>query len=409
MGLWQSFLIALGMLRLHKLRAFLTMLGVIIGVFSVTMIVMVSNGFQYYVTYEFNKLGADTIIVAFDPGRMGPGRSFGNIAGLTEEDAQYITDHVQSIDLVSPILNIPPQKVMNGDLTLDNPRIFGVDPNFNELNRLEILAGRSINESDVHERANVCVIGEEVRDKLKLGDNPVGRLVTFKGITLEVVGVYKKIQIMGQTNARDVIVPLTTAQDKWIGGTHVSMLTMRPKKGFTVEETMQRVWEALMLRSENKKIYRVESREAVMKILGGVVGAAGVVLAGVAALSLLVGGIGIMNIMLVSVTERTKEVGLRKAVGAKSGAVLTQFLVESATLSMVGGMIGMGGAWLIGKGITLLTIAAKWPSESGLSMPFPITAAAFALIFSAFIGVVFGLYPAIRAAKLSPIEALRTD
>ncbi|MBX3117681.1 MAG: ABC transporter permease [Fimbriimonadaceae bacterium] len=409
MGLWQSFLIALGMLRLHKLRAFLTMLGVIIGVFSVTIIIMISNGFQYYVTYEFKKLGADTIFVSYDGGRRSQGGPFSGIAGLRDEDLQYLKDQVPSIDILAPMLMVPSQKVLYEDRTLDNPRIFASDDNFHILNRLTLIKGRHISETDIRNRANVCVIGEEVITRLGLGDNPLGKLISFKGITLEVVGVYKRFDMMGQTNARDVLVPITTAQDKWLGGRYYSMISFKPKPGYTVEETMDRTWEALMRRSDNRKIYRLDSRESIMNILGGVVGAAGVILALVAALSLLVGGIGIMNIMLVSVTERTKEVGLRKAVGAKSGAVLTQFLVESATLSLVGGLIGMFGAWMLGNLVTLMTIANKWPSESGLAMPFPVVAGIAAAAFSALIGVVFGLYPAIRAAKLSPIEALRTD
>jgi len=405
----QSFTIAVDMLRMHKLRAALTMLGVIIGVFSVTIIIMVSEGFKYYMTNEIEKFGADTIIVMYDPGRMGRGRTLGGIEGLTSDDVTYLKSRVNAIDVISPINMIPAQPVTVEDRELSNPRIFASDENFHILNRLGLLEGRHLSGSDVRDRANVAVIGEETRDKLFPDKQALGRLISMKGITLEVVGVMETVEFMGQTNARDVLLPISTAQDKWLGGNTVGMITFRPKHGVTVPETMDRVWEALMLKSNNRRIYRMDSRESILQIFGGIIGAAGMILAAIAALSLLVGGIGIMNIMLVSVTERTREIGLRKAVGARNASVLGQFLVESATLSLIGGVIGMAFAWVLGSSITLITASLKWPSAGGLPTPFPVLSALAAAAFSAFIGMLFGLYPAISAAKLNPIDALRKD
>ena len=216
------------------------------------------------------------------------------------------------------------------------------------------------------------------------------------------------MDFFGESNGRDVLVPVTTAQDKWLGTKNLMMIMTRPKAGVTVQYAMDDVWEAMMLRSGNRKIYRVDSNQTIMQVFGAVFGVAGAVLAAIAALSLLVGGIGIMNIMLVSVTERTKEIGLRKAVGARSSSILMQFVVEAATLSLVGGLIGMGIAWMMGNGVSILTTWLDKP-KGGLPTPFPLPAAIASAVFSALIGVVFGLYPALAAAKLDPIVALRRE
>lgn len=396
------------MLRLHKLRAFLTMLGVIIGVMSVTIIVMVSSGFTFFMENQFKKLGADTIMITYN--RWGrPGQKAGNISGLKVGDIEYLRNRVSQIDVIAPLVQVGGQKVANGTNTVDDPRVYGSDQNQQVLNRVGILSGRSINEEDVRQRANVCMIGTEIRDRLFPGQDPIGKYITFKGIALEVVGVFERTDLFGQSNSKDIVAPISTVQDKWIGGEDLMMILTRPKPGIKVETAMQSVWEALMLKSNNKKIYRVDSNESISNTFGKVFGAAGVVLAAIAALSLLVGGIGIMNIMLVSVTERTREIGLRKAVGAKQGTILLQFIVEAATLSLVGGMIGMGIAWMIGKLVTAATAQSNWPSAGGLPTPFPVTAAIGAAIFSACIGVVFGLYPAVSASKMDPIEALRHE
>ncbi len=404
----ESFRIALSMLRQNKMRSFLTMLGVIIGVMSVTIIVMISNGFTFFMTNEFKKLGSDTIIVAYDRGRMNRGQTLGGIEGLKMDDVDYLRNNVSMLDIASPIVQVP-SKIRQGDVEIDNPRIFATDNHFLELNKLVVAEGRFLSQEDVNSRGNVCVIGEEIRDRCFPDKQAIGRFLTFNGITLEVIGVLQRLDMMGETNAKDVIVPITTAQDKWLGGDDLMMITLRPKPGYTVNETMDGVWQALMRKSNNRPIYRVDSRESILQVFGAVFGVAGVVLSAIAAMSLLVGGIGIMNIMLVSVTERTKEIGLRKSVGAKRASILTQFLVEAGTLSLVGGLIGMTIAWLLGNVVTFATAALKWPSADGLPTPFPITAAIGAAVFSAFIGMVFGLYPAISASRLDPIVALRRE
>ncbi len=406
--LGQSFLVALEMLRLHKLRAFLTMLGVIIGVMSVTIIVMVSNGFQAYMSGQFSSFGADTIYIFFDPGRRMRD-SLGSVEGLTMDDVAYLRERVTSLEIVSPLAQGGNEKVSHGELTVDNASTRGVDDSYFVLNSFKLLEGRNVNAQDMDELANVCVVGEEIRDRLFPDKQAIGKWISMRGVTLEIIGVLKKSDAFGDSNVRHIYMPLSTFHKKYIGGDKLMMISMKPKEGVKVTDAMNRVWEAMMVRSNNKRLYRVDSNETILATINGVLNSAGILLAAIAALSLLVGGIGIMNIMLVSVTERTKEIGLRKAVGAPGRSVLMQFLVESGTLSLIGGLIGMTIAWTLGLLVTAITASMKWPDEAGLATPFPIPAAMMAAAFSGLIGMVFGLYPAVSAAKLDPIVALRRE
>ena len=408
MNVFQSFLIALDMLRMHKLRAFLTMLGVIIGVMAVTIIVMVSSGFQSFLSSQFNKLGGDTVMIFFDPGRRERD-TLGKTEGLRLDDMDFLMQRVQELQLATPIMQVPSQNASYEGETIDNPRIYATDDHYAQLQRLDLKLGRWISAGDVAERANVCLVGEDIMARLFHNQSPQGKYLTLQGITLEVIGVFKRQDFFGQTNADDVLLPVSTAEDKWTGSKNLMMIMARPKPGVSTQLAEDRIWEALMIRSGNRPLYRVDSSDSILSVMGAVLSVTAMILASIAALSLLVGGIGIMNIMLVSVTERTKEIGLRKAIGARRSSILIQFVVEAATLSLVGGLIGMGIAWLIGSSVTLITAANKWPNEGGLPTPFPITAALLSAAFSALIGVIFGLYPAISAARLDPIVALRRE
>lgn len=405
----QSFLIALEMLRLHKLRAFLTMLGVIIGVMSVTLIVIVSNAFQSYINSQFQRIGTDVVFVFYDRFSLRRGEAATSIEGLTLDDVDYLLARVPTVDMAATYRSLGFYTVRSGDKDERNVSVTAIDSNYVELNRLELFEGRYISKADMDNHANVCLISERLEEELFGKGNALGQMVTLAGITLEVVGVIAKNETMGNTADKQLYMPISTAQSKWVGGRNIDLILLRAKEGVDSNRVMDDVWQTLMVKSGNKRIYRVDSNQNVLAIFNGIVGGAGVVLAGIAALSLLVGGIGIMNIMLVSVTERTREIGLRKAVGAKRGAILSQFLVESATLSMVGGLIGMGIAWSLGTIVSVITTATKWPNEGGLSAGFPIAAAIGAMAFSALIGMVFGLYPAISAAKMDPIDALRRE
>ncbi len=402
----QSVGIAFAMLRLHKLRAFLTMLGVIIGVMSVTLIVMISSGFRLYINEEFSKFGADTLFLMYDPGGRMRGQSLGGIEGLTLDDIQYVLDRCETIGIASGAHQMEGQVARAGAREARSVSVMAGDVGFQELNRYEVISGRALTEADHKGRANVCIISEDLRDRLFPNQDPIGERVTLARISFEVVGVMKNMEFLGQSMGRAMVVPLTTALDKWIGGDNIMMITMRPKPGYTVDQAMDDVWRVMMNRTDNRPVYRVDSRQSFLELFQAVVGAAGILLAAIAALSLLVGGIGIMNIMLVSVTERTREIGLRMAVGAQRPAILIQFLVEAGVLSLVGGVIGMLTAMAMGYGGSLLL---KLAADLTIPVAFPWMAGIGALLFSAAVGMVFGLFPAWSAARLDPIVALRSE
>lgn len=407
--IWDSFKTALLMLSQHKLRAFLTMLGVIIGVMSVTLIVMISGGFQAYLTYQFQKLGSDQIFLFYDPGARRHSQTLGSIDGLKQSDITYLQERVRSVSLITGVSMPSADKVVYGTNESDSPRVQASYANFFQFNHMDLISGREMTKADVDSYANVCLIGQDISDKLFGTSDPIGKFVTLKGIALQVIGVIKRQTFMGDSTAKILVMPITTAEKKWVGGDKLGMILLRAKPGVSTKAAMQDVWQAMMAKSGNRKVYRIDSSESILGVFNGVIGVGGAILAAIAALSLLVGGIGIMNIMLVSVTERTREIGLRKAVGARRGSILVQFLIESGTLSLVGGLIGMGIAFFLGQLVSIATMVQHWPKDGGLTAPFPITAAIIAAGFSAAIGMIFGFYPAMAASKLDPIVALRTE
>lgn len=409
MNLFEAFKIGLNMIRLHKLRAFLTMLGVIIGVMSVSLIVLIFSAFQSYIKSEVARLGSDVVFIAFAPSLRGQGESLGSVGALQEEDVQYLMDRVPEIGMASASREAGRKTVKVGQKEVKEVGLTGVDANRFKRQQAPLLRGRFFSDSDFSDRNNVTLITEEVEEGLFGKGKGLGKQVLVDGTALDVIGIMRPEEFLGSRDGKAMLMPLSTLNSKLMGESRVDVILCWMNSDVDINKGMDRIWEALMLKSGNRQLYRVDSTANLQGFLSNIIGVAGFALAGVAALSLLVGGIGIMNIMLVSVTERTKEIGLRKALGAKKGSILSQFLTESATLSLVGGLIGMSIAWAFGLAITLLTQARAWPNEQGLAAPFPWTAAIGAAIFSALIGCIFGFYPAYRAARLEPIVALRAE
>jgi putative ABC transport system permease protein len=410
MQVFEALRVALDMLRLHKMRSFLTMLGVIIGVMSVSLIILMMKGFEEYINGEFESLSPDTIYIMYDPGRLSGGGSAGWVSGLTPDDRQYLEDRAKNLKSVTGLVSAGSHKVKFEDEELEGVRVEAIEPEHHEIFKKVIVAGRLINQDDVDNLRSVGVITEEVAQKLYgSNDAALDKLILLPGLTLKVIGVMEEPPAIGQPAPKMVEIPITTAQSKWIGGRNYTFLLARAKSPEVTEAAMDEVWELLMARSGNRPVYRVDSNESIMAIFGNIIRVIGAVLASIAALSLLVGGIGIMNIMLVSVRERTREIGLRMSVGAKRPAILTQFLVEAAVLSLVGGLIGMGLAYGMSLIITAMTAANGFPNDEGLKAPFPLIPAMGAAGFSAAIGMIFGFFPAYSASRLDPIVALRYE
>lgn len=408
MTLLQSIGMALETIRLHKLRAFLTMLGVIIGVMAVTLIAMISGSFQAFLHAEFEKLGSNLIFVGFNADAAKKEGLKGFI-GLTEKDVCYLKKHVSAIASATGYRDEGSENIQS-DFKEFRGQVIGIDAHYIQTNDVKMVAGRPLFSYDFSSLSNVCIIGDDLAKELFPGISPIGKDIVFKGIVLEVVGVFSSVEsVMGGNLRNRLYLPLPVAIKKWNGEKDLTQIDIKAKQGLPITKVGQEIWEALMVKYDHKPIFHIIIAEVLIKQMTGIVHIAGLILGGVGALSLFVGGVGIMNIMLVSVMERTREIGLRKALGAKNSVILTQFLVESITVSLVGGMIGMFLAWLLGAGATMASKMIQFPSPAGLEVAFSFNGALIATFFSILVGVIFGYYPAKNAAKMDPIVALKRE
>ena len=402
--------IALRALRVNKMRSILTMLGIIIGVAAVIIMIAVGSGAQARVEEQIKSLGSNLIIVF--PGsttaggvRMGAGSQ----VRLTEEDAYAIQRDIPSVQASAPTLRGGGQ-VVSGNSNWSTV-FFGVTPEYFEVREWDIASGRFIEPSDVQGAAKVALLGETVARALFGDADPIGQVVRIRKVPFTVVGVLarKGQSLMGQDQDDVILMPISTARNRVLGGSQakvraVNSISVKIREGANLAEAenemrgLLRQRHRVQLNQEDTFTIRnlaevLSAREESSRIMA-------LLLAAVASVSLLVGGIGIMNIMLVSVTERTREIGLRMAVGARGRDILSQFLVEAITLALIGGaagiVLGVGGAYAIGY-------FAQWRVELS---PWAIVLAAG---FAAVIGVFFGFYPARKASRLLPIDALRYE
>ena len=396
----------------HKSRSALTTLGIIIGITSIILIMSVGAGAEDLILGQIQGLGSRTIAVI--PGREPSGPS---------DSAQIFSDSLKERDLESllrkenapNIANIIPVVFGGETASYGNetyrPTIFGATERAQNVFDLEVSEGSFFTDEDVRARADVAVIGHKVKEELFGASDALGEKIRIKGRNLRVIGI---LPLKGQVsffNFDEIIfTPYTTAQQYLFGIKHFHRFIVEADSDMTIDETVSDIKAVLRanhnIEDPEKDDFFVQTQVDLAESLGTVTQVLTLLLTSIAAISLVVGGIGIMNIMLVSVTERTREIGLRKAVGATNGDIMRQFLTEAVMLTGVGGLIGI----TLGAGFSLLT-SVILSTYVGLDwvFTFPISAAATGLGVAAAVGLVFGLYPARQASKKSPIEALRYE
>ncbi len=402
--------IAFRALRINKLRSALTMLGIIIGVGAVIAMVAVGSGATQRIKDQIASIGSNVIMVM--PGSItasGIRLGSGFAVTLTIDDAKALARDCPSVQAVAPISRAGAQVVYSNNNWATS--IQGTTPDYLMIRDVAIQSGASFTQQDVDADAKVALLGQTVVDNLFNGEDPIGQVIRIKHVPFTVVGtlVPKGQSPTGQDQDDLIILPITSAQKKVIGvnqarSNSVGSIIVQargPQVILSAQDEMQSVLrQRHHLQAAQDNDFTIRNLEEVFKAQETSSRVMSILLAAIASVSLIVGGIGIMNIMLVSVTERTREIGLRQAVGAKTKDILTQFLVEAVTLSILGGVIGIILGILASK---LISIFAEW---STLVSP---SAILLAFVFSALVGIFFGFYPARKAALLDPIDALRYE
>jgi len=403
-----TFKIALRALWVNKMRSFLTMLGIIIGVGAVITMLAVGKGASEKIAEQIASVGSNLIMVI--PGSITQGgirMGSGSHSTLTSDDAEAIEKECSAVSAVAPIVNTAAQVVYGNQNWATG--IYGTFPGILEVKDCKLVTGRNFVDQDIRSATKVCILGQTVVDNLFGGIDPIGQIIRIKKVPFTVIGILetKGQSIMGQDQDDVIYIPLTTAQKKIVatsipGMVRTIMVKARSAEDMSLAE--KQVTELLRQRhrtgANKEDDFTVRNLSQMMQVAEQSANVMTILLGAIASISLLIGGIGIMNIMLVSVTERTREIGIRMAIGAKTWDIRIQFIIEALTLSMIGGIFGIT---LGVTGSSILSAAAGWTT---IVSPLSII---LAFGVSGLVGIFFGFYPAYKASLLSPIDALRYE
>lgn len=396
-----------GTLTLNKMRSGLAILGIIIGIGSVIALISLGQGSQKSVESQIQSLGSNLLTVMPRGGGAGPVQGgSGSGTTLTLADAEAIKTSVATTTVADVSPEYSGRQQVTAGRNNTNTSIVGVMPQYASIHKLEMASGTFITDRDVNSLAKIAVIGPQAAEDLfGEGSNPIGQTLRIKGLTFRVVGLTaEKGGGLGSNPDDSIYIPFSTAQKQIFGADNLTSVAVETKSSEVMVQAQDEIGYLLLTRHKlsdpEDADFSILSQQDLLSTVSQVTGTFTSLLSGIAAISLLVGGIGIMNIMLVTVTERTREIGLRKALGAKNKLIIAQFLTEAIILTAAGGVIGM-----------FLGITASFFLSKALNLPFTIAMSSIALAIgvSGIIGVIFGWYPARKAAALQPIEALRYE
>lgn len=405
--LWENTRMALSSVRANALRSLLTCLGIVIGVATVIAMLGIVSGIDAMVTDELGRIGASSFFLQKYPAvRLSSMREYRKRPNLTVEDAKAILQTCPSVELVSPEVGFRAQQARSGNNKTDpDVTLAGVTSSYSAIAGINIVHGRNFTPIEDGGPRNVAILGTDVVDRLFPYGSPVGRHVRIGPYRLRVIGVLERRgAILGESQDNIVAIPLPTLLQRYDPDDNLD-IAIKARADVPLEKAMSEVRAVMRVRHKLKLTepdsFEIETKESLVSTWANLTGAVFAAAVGIAGISLLVGGVGIMNIMLVSVKERTREIGVRKALGARPKDISRQFLIEASVLSLLGGFVGTA----LGVGGLELMAAVS----DALPIRITVQSVALALGFSVFVGICFGYFPARKAAKLNPIEALRYE